>query len=755
VRGTRRRTVGGRALAAVGLLGAVLAGSCTDLDPRVLYLCESDGGCVQRNRECRRDGYCHPLEASDGGIACRPTGGCPPSAECGFFDAGCGVELTCGQCEAPYECGVSRPLACARPRLCTREGWCYENPLPQGNTIRAGWAADPRHVWWAGDDATVLFWNGEHHDLVPMPGGVGEGVDFLAVHGTSAKDVYAVGTGGTIAHFDGVGWTLELIEGDAKPTLRGVWARGEKDVVAVGDGAAIVRRTLTGRLWNVNSVGGVSGDLIAVTTRADGLFSAVTGDGVLLREEAPGSVSWVAEGSCGLDATSLWTSSDGSRFVLGTGMVILPDGASAMRGLVARQEADGGWRSVVQMSFTPRVLRGTSSQSFYVGGAEGYLFHVVDGGIARWPDGGVAYIPRAPAGIHALVAFESEALVQGNDGMFARYVSGPFPNLEARSEGSTRDLRAVCAETPLAAVAVGLVEPGCLRACAAPVIEREVDPELGIRWAYEDRRVSNQAGFSGCLVRGEVRLAVGDGPFVHRRALGTGWSAAEVVAPAPAGPQDHTSAWWFPATASVYFTSASTGPAVVTAASLDLSQVASHDVPSQGRRLNAFAGTATSGWAVGEGGLVVELRGSGTFTAPVQLGSATLNAVSAATLTDGGTLVVAVGGGGAIFRREGVADGSGGGFLPDPSVGHRLQGVWASPSGESWAVGSEQTPLRGGLRRARVYRRLPGSPWTAVPLLRQGSLSAVWGWQEGARTSVWVVGDRGAILRLDAVAPGP
>ena len=61
----------------------------------------------------------------------------------------------------------------------------------------------------------------------------------LALTGTAADDVWAVGGQGRIEHFDGTSWSA--IESGARATLRGAAALARGELLAVGDGGAMVQ----------------------------------------------------------------------------------------------------------------------------------------------------------------------------------------------------------------------------------------------------------------------------------------------------------------------------------------------------------------------------------------------------------------------------------------------------------------------------------------------------------------------------------
>ena len=49
----------------------------------------------------------------------------------------------------------SSPQSPANPPIC-HEGWCWENPFPQGNALAAVWADPANNVWAVGKAGTVL-----------------------------------------------------------------------------------------------------------------------------------------------------------------------------------------------------------------------------------------------------------------------------------------------------------------------------------------------------------------------------------------------------------------------------------------------------------------------------------------------------------------------------------------------------------------------------------------------------------------------
>ena len=91
----------------------------------------------------------------------------------------------------------------AREGACTAQGWCWQNPLPQGNHLNAVWGAGPADAWIVGDNGTILHWNGKVWSAVAS----GTSKSLSSVWGSGAQDVWAVGGAGTTLHFDGATWS--------------------------------------------------------------------------------------------------------------------------------------------------------------------------------------------------------------------------------------------------------------------------------------------------------------------------------------------------------------------------------------------------------------------------------------------------------------------------------------------------------------------------------------------------------------------
>ena len=126
--------------------------------------------------------------------------------------------------------------------------WTWQNPLPRGNDLRAVWGSGPDDVFAVGSHGTILHYDGS--SWTAMDSGTTE--DLHGVWGTSGSDVYAVGSEPayyeynetldayphTVLHYDGNTWSQLDLTGIVNPSatiqFRCVWGLSENDVYLVG-----------------------------------------------------------------------------------------------------------------------------------------------------------------------------------------------------------------------------------------------------------------------------------------------------------------------------------------------------------------------------------------------------------------------------------------------------------------------------------------------------------------------------------------
>jgi hypothetical protein len=137
------------------------------------------------------------------------------------------------------------------------------------------------------------------------------------VWGHSSSDVFAVGAGGAIVHYDGVEWTVPAPSQTAA-FLYGVWGSSPDDVFAVGEGGTI--RHFDGVQWFPQSSGTSTllGDVWG--TAPDDVF-AVGDGGVILHYDG---ISWSPQASGSNEfLQGVWGTAPDDVYAVGTGGIIL------------------------------------------------------------------------------------------------------------------------------------------------------------------------------------------------------------------------------------------------------------------------------------------------------------------------------------------------------------------------------------------------------------------------------------------------
>jgi hypothetical protein len=118
-----------------------------------------------------------------------------------------------GQGGGSGDAGVDRrPVENVGP-LCSSDGWCWENPLPQGNTLNAVFSFADDDVWAVGVHGTIMHWNGKgwtnQYSVDPqitLTGLWGSGPDDIWAVGTKAGNLVLNPAQSVILHWDGSGW---------------------------------------------------------------------------------------------------------------------------------------------------------------------------------------------------------------------------------------------------------------------------------------------------------------------------------------------------------------------------------------------------------------------------------------------------------------------------------------------------------------------------------------------------------------------
>jgi hypothetical protein len=156
------------------------------------------------------------------------------------------IALLIGACEKRPDGAPAQPSATIHyapfvhpnapdiPPVCNEDGWCWQNPLPQGLDLHDVWGTGPSDVFAVGDHGTILHYDGSHWS--GMKSGTENKV--ARVWGFSPTDVYAVATGWppgddlgvedrhitVCLHYDGLTWTsIKMSAYEISKTINRLW----------------------------------------------------------------------------------------------------------------------------------------------------------------------------------------------------------------------------------------------------------------------------------------------------------------------------------------------------------------------------------------------------------------------------------------------------------------------------------------------------------------------------------------------------
>ncbi|MFH1810112.1 MAG: hypothetical protein ABIJ09_15300 [Pseudomonadota bacterium] len=139
----------------------------------------------------------------------------------------------------------------AAPPTSSEALWVLQQPFPDVANLNGVWGYSHDDVWAVGSAGTILHYDGTTWTRVPSP----TTQDLFGIDGHETmqdgdKDIYAVGASGTVIHWDGVVWAPEPAvpdlrktnAGNVVDTLMGVWHGGREGVFAVGEEGTVLQK---------------------------------------------------------------------------------------------------------------------------------------------------------------------------------------------------------------------------------------------------------------------------------------------------------------------------------------------------------------------------------------------------------------------------------------------------------------------------------------------------------------------------------
>jgi hypothetical protein len=152
--------------------------------------------------------------------------------------------------------GAGGSLAINAVPSCSKDGWCWSTPAPQGNPLYAISGSGPSDVWAVGEAGTIVHWDGKFWTQSPSHV---QGI-LRGVWAAGPGDAWAVGDDETVLHWDGQGWSaLPMPSPPARFHWRAISGTGSDDIWIVGadttsstpDGYAGALLRWDGRIWVV------------------------------------------------------------------------------------------------------------------------------------------------------------------------------------------------------------------------------------------------------------------------------------------------------------------------------------------------------------------------------------------------------------------------------------------------------------------------------------------------------------------------
>lgn len=139
---------------------------------------------------------------------------------------------------------------------CDGAGFCLVHPAPM-NSIRSV-AVSPSGTKWAVYQNVVASWKGSQGKVIRYD--LDDNADIEDIFALSDTDVWLVGAGSRVVHYDGTRWTAALVQ--AGSWLKTVWASGAADVWAGGNFNAIAH--FDGTAWTATAPGSVNASYSAI-----------------------------------------------------------------------------------------------------------------------------------------------------------------------------------------------------------------------------------------------------------------------------------------------------------------------------------------------------------------------------------------------------------------------------------------------------------------------------------------------------------
>jgi len=206
----------------------------------------------------------------------------------------------------------ARSLAAACTSTSTKP-WTPD-PTPPVLERHGVWGANTSDVFSVGLGGTILHYNGFAWSPQTIP--VAGYVILTDVWGSSGSDVWVTTNTDTLLHYDGATWSMFVAVG-SRGTTTSVWGANTNDVFVVGIGGAILH--YNGATWS-GQTSGTTTDLLSVWGTSGSDVFAVGRNGTILHYN--GAVWSPQPSGTALDLAGVWGSAGNDVFAVGNGGTI-------------------------------------------------------------------------------------------------------------------------------------------------------------------------------------------------------------------------------------------------------------------------------------------------------------------------------------------------------------------------------------------------------------------------------------------------
>jgi hypothetical protein len=275
------------------------------------------------------------------------------------------------------------------------------------------WGSNDTDVFAVGSSGTIVHYDGSKWSL--MSSGITN--DLYSVWGTDGRHVFAVGSFGTIIHYDGSQWSL--MSGGITNDLYGIWGTDGRHVFAVGSSGTIMR--YDGSTWSLMGTG-TSSDFSSIWGVTSANVFAVGKSGTIAHYDGS---SWSPMNSGNTDdLNSVWGAEGNAIFSAGdSGTILSYDGSE--------------WRS---------MSSGTTGDLYGLWGADrANVFVVGESGTIAYYDGS-KWSSRNRNTINKLSAVwglsAGEVFAAGGSGTILRYLPPVIKSISSDrgNQGETLDI---------------------------------------------------------------------------------------------------------------------------------------------------------------------------------------------------------------------------------------------------------------------------------------------------------------------------